>query len=515
MALIVFLSVALPSQAWAKVAVGKVIISIGKATAVQADGSTRKLKRRSKIFEGDSIKTLGKSRLQIRFKDGQLIALKEETEFRIDEYKYSGKQDGTESASMILFKGGMRAITGAIGKKNKDSYKLKTPVATLGVRGTHYGLILCSANCGVDANGVPRKPGLYGGVVDGAVVLQNNNGKGGFGNDQYFFIADVDSDIVKVLVPPETIFGQEEAPLEGDNAEEVQGPTADGGDGAPVEEGGATETGGTTTEPAYNAGDEGNTSVVVVNPRFDPLVLAPPGGAVYIASVNTGASKNITGSFDTNKDSVLLGTEAGVSNLLAQAVIFDNTDCNPCIFDAGTATLSNASTDSRAGYSVNWGTWNGGYTVYENGSLTTTNGHFSFIYSPNVTATLPTSGTLYYYDAGSSPFYDQSGNAYSLSNASLDVNFGTQQVTSGSIDISGSKNYSMSVTPIGIAEALQGGINLSGTCSGTGCSMTTADGLLEGSFIGTNADAYMGSVGVTSGSDSVTGVIYLIGGGGG
>ena len=46
---------------------------------------------------------------------------------------------------------------------------IATPVATIGIRGTHYGLVLCTdGSCETD--GTNLADGLYGGVVDGAVV---------------------------------------------------------------------------------------------------------------------------------------------------------------------------------------------------------------------------------------------------------------------------------------------------------------------------------------------------------
>ena len=37
-----------------------------------------------------------------------------------------------------MFRGGLRTITGAIGKRNRNAYRVKTPVATIGIRGTEW-----------------------------------------------------------------------------------------------------------------------------------------------------------------------------------------------------------------------------------------------------------------------------------------------------------------------------------------------------------------------------------------
>ncbi|HEY8118301.1 MAG TPA: FecR family protein, partial [Methylophilaceae bacterium] len=55
-----------------------------------------------------------------------------------DEYAYEGKTDGQEKSFFSLVKGGLRAITGAVGHVNKTNYRINTPVATIGIRGTEF-----------------------------------------------------------------------------------------------------------------------------------------------------------------------------------------------------------------------------------------------------------------------------------------------------------------------------------------------------------------------------------------
>ncbi len=70
-------------------------------------------------------------RAQIRFRDGALISLQPESRFRIDQYAYGeAKQRGFYS----LLEGTLRAISGAIGKKNPDDFRLDTPTATIAGR---------------------------------------------------------------------------------------------------------------------------------------------------------------------------------------------------------------------------------------------------------------------------------------------------------------------------------------------------------------------------------------------
>lgn len=121
----------------AATAIGHLDFAFGKPTATGANGTVRTLVKKSEIFEGDSIQT-GDGRVQIRFTDNSYIALQPDTLFKVDEYKWNGKADGTEKASYNLTKGGLRTITGLIGHLNKKNYEVRTPTATIGIRGTAY-----------------------------------------------------------------------------------------------------------------------------------------------------------------------------------------------------------------------------------------------------------------------------------------------------------------------------------------------------------------------------------------
>jgi hypothetical protein len=82
--------------------------------------------------------------------DGGLLAIRPDTQMKFDEYKFSGKEDGSERGVMSLLRGGFRTITGAIGRINKNNYRVNTPTATVGIRGTDHEILY------VPAGTVPR-----------------------------------------------------------------------------------------------------------------------------------------------------------------------------------------------------------------------------------------------------------------------------------------------------------------------------------------------------------------------
>lgn len=123
-------------QALAETA-GRVSFVNGSVSATSPDGQSRALRRGDAINGGDRIETRS-GRLQIRFTDGGFVSLQPNTVFGVDQYLYANKAPEETSLFFSLLRGGMRTVTGAIGKVNKQSYKVRTPVATIGIRGTGY-----------------------------------------------------------------------------------------------------------------------------------------------------------------------------------------------------------------------------------------------------------------------------------------------------------------------------------------------------------------------------------------
>lgn len=115
----------------------QVDFAVGNVTAVGPNGKSRPLGKGARIEQGDTVNTNG-GRAQLRFTDGAYVSLQPESQFRIDQYRYDGKPDGNEKGFFSLLKGGLRTITGLVGRTNKANYQVSTSVATIGIRGTEY-----------------------------------------------------------------------------------------------------------------------------------------------------------------------------------------------------------------------------------------------------------------------------------------------------------------------------------------------------------------------------------------
>jgi len=123
-------------------AVGSVQFVVGDVKVRDAAGKVRAAQKGEAIDEGDAILTGSSGSTQLKMSDGGILAVRPETELKIDTYRFTGKEDGTENALMSLVKGGFRTITGIIGRTNKTNYRVNTGTATIGIRGTAFTLVV-------------------------------------------------------------------------------------------------------------------------------------------------------------------------------------------------------------------------------------------------------------------------------------------------------------------------------------------------------------------------------------
>ncbi|HQV80008.1 MAG TPA: FecR domain-containing protein, partial [Agitococcus sp.] len=131
-----FVSCLLSGQVIADVA-GRVNFVSGKVEAVSADGNRRNLVRGELVNSGERLET-NSGRVQIRFTDGSFVSLQPNTVFGLDNYAFNKAQPNEGSLLFNFIRGSMRTVSGAIGKVNRGNYKVQTPVATIGIRGTSY-----------------------------------------------------------------------------------------------------------------------------------------------------------------------------------------------------------------------------------------------------------------------------------------------------------------------------------------------------------------------------------------
>lgn len=140
----------------------------GNASVSDQSGKASSVSVGQKIYAGQTIETASDSEVHLVTEDGGVIALRPSTTFRMDEYKAEG--GSADKIFMSLFRGAMRSITGWVGKHNNSAYRITTPNATIGIRGTDHETTVIEKADG-------DEPGTYDTVNEGATLLKTPQGQ--------------------------------------------------------------------------------------------------------------------------------------------------------------------------------------------------------------------------------------------------------------------------------------------------------------------------------------------------
>lgn len=165
----IFLGLMAPLFAFA-VGTGTVSNLSGTLSVNRADGTVSLLSEKSEVRQGDVITTERDSYALVRFPDGAQVTLRPRTQVRLEQFNFEKDSPEKDGFVLGLLKGGMRAVTGLVGKRgNRDSFRLATTTATIGIRGTDFTAIDIPA--GQASGGL--NPGVYFKVAEGAIALRS------------------------------------------------------------------------------------------------------------------------------------------------------------------------------------------------------------------------------------------------------------------------------------------------------------------------------------------------------
>lgn len=196
----VSLAALLAVPAWAGTA-GQVTHLSGTLSVKKADGSTKLLSIKSEVQEGDTLTTEAETYARVKFVDGGEVVLRPGSQLKVESYAYQAAKPEADNIVLSMLKGGLRAVTGLLGKRNRDKVSVNTATATIGIRGTHFGALFCQGDCGgvPTTTGLPPANGLHVDVADGAIVLKNAAGQTIVNTGQFGFVASVNT--LPVIVP--------------------------------------------------------------------------------------------------------------------------------------------------------------------------------------------------------------------------------------------------------------------------------------------------------------------------
>lgn len=135
--IVLILLLAWPPAGWSALegtVVGKVSQLKGLAFVVR-NGVRYLLALDMDVLDGDVISTGDGGRIEMRLKDDTILTLGDKTTFAINDYDFQGDSG---VAKFRLHTGAFKIVSGIIARVNRNAFFVRTPVATIGIRGTEF-----------------------------------------------------------------------------------------------------------------------------------------------------------------------------------------------------------------------------------------------------------------------------------------------------------------------------------------------------------------------------------------
>jgi hypothetical protein len=161
--------------------VGKIDLVTGEVRVVRSGSTPLRVVAGDAVNEGDLLVTGKDSEVHMTMQDSGFIALRPSTRMRIVKYKADGGTDDKGVFNLLV--GGMRSVTGWIGQFNRAAYQVRTPSATIGIRGTdHETRYLPDGSS-------DGEPGTYDKVFAGGTTIRTKVGQANVEPDQAGFVS--------------------------------------------------------------------------------------------------------------------------------------------------------------------------------------------------------------------------------------------------------------------------------------------------------------------------------------
>ena len=475
-------TLALLTPVGAFAAAGTAIFVYGSATVVNASGAKAALNKGDAVDSGDTVITAANGRVQLQMADGGLLALRPGTEFLIEKFNYPAAgavrdraSGDTEPASFFaLLKGGFRSITGAIGKADKSDYRVRTPVATIGIRGTDYDAIYCAADCATLSGVLKRtlRDGLYVGVTSGGVTVTNPAGSVDLNAGEFGFAASdrsmpQRSNEARAVLAPATAAAVNAAADEDSTAAET----------APRE---------AVVEQPLSATNATGSDVDITD---GGTAVADPSGALAVANLPGVGGGNVAG-----------GAAALSRDAAGNVTGFTS---GSVAVDSGSSQIVNVGRDTgRVGATgLSWGRWEGGVINVTDAGQTTqvpVDGSVHWVVGQDdaPTPVLPSGGVANFDLVGNTDPTDNAGNIGTLGSATLSADFDAETVdTDVSLSFAQTNQVwdaSAQDVPMNAADATFAGAFDSVTVD-DGSGTVNGSGELDGFFTGDDAGDLTGA----------------------
>ncbi len=157
----------------------------GDVRAGTGSATPQPVSQNARVLSGMRVTTGAGAQAFLRFDDGQQVVLSENTDFFINDYRYSEGAPRNDRSVFDILRGALRVVTGLMGQRNAAAFQLRAPQMTIGIRGTDFMVAIVNP--------------AYVSVLQGAIGVSNGAGPVTFGAGSIGSIAT--SNTLAVTIP--------------------------------------------------------------------------------------------------------------------------------------------------------------------------------------------------------------------------------------------------------------------------------------------------------------------------
>ena len=117
--------------------VGEVSLVLGRAY-LERDNDRERIEAGSKVHVGDRVFTEAGGHVHVRFVDDALVSVRPSSTLDVVRYDYDAAKPENSAVKFELSEGVARAISGDAAKSARQRFRMNTPIAAIGVRGTDF-----------------------------------------------------------------------------------------------------------------------------------------------------------------------------------------------------------------------------------------------------------------------------------------------------------------------------------------------------------------------------------------
>lgn len=121
--------------------VGLVTLSLGESSITRINGKRVKAKTGASVYPGDTLTTSSSGHLHLKFIDNALLSMRPDSRLSVEVYNYNPDTPKSNAIRLNLQEGLARSVSGGAAKKNNHKFRLNTPIAAIGVRGTDFTVL--------------------------------------------------------------------------------------------------------------------------------------------------------------------------------------------------------------------------------------------------------------------------------------------------------------------------------------------------------------------------------------